>query len=237
MVASIVTLIAIAILVKLGFWQLDRAQQKQKLFADFAQAQAMQARPLAQRLSSTTQLTRFELVSITGRFDTQRYFLIDNQMVDGQPGYHVIALLKSQQLRERLPVNLGWIKAPRSRAEIPTVELPQQELTLEGLVRIPQANQFISQVFEEQQTAWPRRVQEFIPQTISEYTGIELKPYELLLVSPQLKGFRQQWEPQVMEPAKHQAYAVQWFSLAIACLVVYLVVLYKLNKTKQEETP
>jgi len=58
-----------------------------------------------------------------------------------------------------------------------------------------------------------------------------------LLVSPQLKGFRQQWEPQVMAPEKHQAYAVQWFSLAIACLVVYLVVLYKLNKSKQEETP
>ena len=237
LVASIVTLIAIAILVKLGFWQLDRAHQKQQLFADFAQARNLQARPLAQRLSSTTQLTRFELVSITGRFDTQRYFLIDNQMVDGHPGYYVIALLKSQQLSERLPVNLGWIKAPRSRTEIPTVELPQQELTLEGLVRIPQANQFISQVFEEQQTAWPKRVQEFIPPTISEYTGIELKPYELLLVSPQLKGFRQQWKPQVMEPAKHQAYAVQWFSLAIACLVVYLVVLYKLNKTKQEETP
>ena len=81
LVASIVTVIAIAILVKLGFWQLDRAHQKQQLFADFAQARNLQARPLAQRLSSTTQLTRFELVSITGRFDTQRYFLIDNQII------------------------------------------------------------------------------------------------------------------------------------------------------------
>ena len=237
LVASIVTVIAIAILVKLGFWQLDRAQQKQQLFTDFAQAQNQQARPLTDRLSDRNSLNRFELISVTGQIDTKRYFLLDNQMVEGQPGYHVIALLKSTQLSELLPVNLGWIAAPRSRSEIPTVELPQQELTIEGLVRIPQANQFISQVFEEQHTKWPKRVQEFIPQTISEHTGIALKPYELLLVSPQLKGFRQQWEPQVMAPEKHRAYAVQWFSLAIACLVVYLVVLYKLNKSKQEETP
>tara|TARA_B100000700_G_scaffold325892_1_gene435892 strand:+ start:1387 stop:2133 length:747 start_codon:yes stop_codon:yes gene_type:complete len=237
LVASLVTLIAIAILVKLGFWQLERAQLKQQLFADFADAQTQQARPITQRLASDTELARFELVSIKGRFDTERYFLVDNQLVDGRPGYHVIGLLKSQQLSGYLPVNLGWIAAPRSRTEIPTVTLPEQMMTVEGLVRKPQANQFISHVFEEQDSIWPKRVQEFIPETIAEHTGITLTPYEILLVQPQLDGFRQQWEPQVMEPTKHQAYAVQWFSLAIACLVVYLVVLYKLNKTKQEETP
>ena len=114
LVASIVTVIAIAILVKLGFWQLDRAQQKQQLFTDFAQAQNQQARPLTDRLSDRNSLNRFELISVTGQIDTKRYFLLDNQMVEGQPGYHVIALLKSTQLSELLPGNLGWIAAPRS---------------------------------------------------------------------------------------------------------------------------
>ena len=67
---------------------------------------------------------------------------------------------------------------------------------------------------------------EFIPQTISEHTGTSLKPYELLLVSHNASfGYLRDWKPNVMAPEKHQAYAVQWFSVAIACLVVFTLLL------------
>jgi len=57
--------------------------------------------------------------------------------------------------------------------------------------------------------------------------------YQLLLDPDAADGFARAWQPQVMTPEKHIAYAVQWFGLAIALFIIYIVV--NLKKVSVEE--
>ena len=52
--------------------------------------------------------------------------------------------------------------------------------------------------------------------------------YQLLLDPADDDGFQRLWAPRVMDPAKHRAYAAQWFGFALLALVLVMV----LNRTK-----
>ncbi|WP_404401178.1 SURF1 family protein [Idiomarina seosinensis] len=223
-------------MVKLGFWQLARAEQKQQLFSDYQQGQQLKSDSRVDLALLRRQPDRFEPVSVTGRFDPQAFFLLDNQLKEGQAGYHVIGLLQADSLQAPVPVNLGWVPAPASRQQLPAVELPAQKLNVTGLVRYPEANVFIDQVVEQQSTLWPRRVQQFVPEEITELTGIEMAPYVILLNPQASFGFQRNWQPQIMPAEKHHAYALQWFTLATAALIIFVIAVITTNKQKKEES-
>jgi len=99
----------------------------------------------------------------------------------------------------------------------------------------PQENVFISSEQEQQVGIWPQRVPEFLPEEIADVYQIPMLPYVALLSEKAPFGYSRQWQPNVMPPEKHQAYALQWFSLAIAALVIFAFAVIKINKQKQEE--
>jgi surfeit locus 1 family protein len=37
-------------------------------------------------------------------------------------------------------------------------------------------------------------------------------------------GFLRDWRPQLLSPEKHLGYAMQWFAMALALVVIYVVV-------------
>lgn len=234
-VAGIITLLAVVVMVKLGFWQLDRAAEKQALFDDYQQSASDSMTSLANLNTLKRQPQRFERIQASGHFDPQRYFLIDNKISDGVPGYHVIGLLKLSDHSSYLAVNLGWLKAPRLRSELPEVKLPSQAVKVTGLVQLPQENVFISNEQEQAVGIWPQRVPEFIPKQVAENYQIPLQPFVVLLAEQQSFGYKRQWQPNVMPPEKHHGYALQWFSLAMAALVIFGFAVIKINKQKQEE--
>lgn len=228
---TLVTLLAITLLVKLGFWQLDRAAQKQRLFDDFGSTEQVRQQPLT--AIRTDQLpVRYTEVEVYGEFDSQRYFLRDNQILDGQVGYQVIALLTHPELTAKVPVNLGWVAAPVDRSEFPDVTIPEGQHRFTGLIYYPDQAAF--QLAEQSFTniSWPLRVQQFEFKRLEAATGIPLQPYMVLLSESSELGYPREWEPQVMAPTKHQAYALQWFSLALACALVFL---FASRTTKKSE--
>ena len=83
LVATIITLLAIGVLVKLGFWQLDRAEEKQLLFADYESQQTNEARPLSSIKDLNADKHRFTYVSVIGEFQPAPVLLLDNQIQDG----------------------------------------------------------------------------------------------------------------------------------------------------------
>jgi cytochrome oxidase assembly protein ShyY1 len=44
----------------------------------------------------------------------------------------------------------------------------------------------------------------------------------LLLDADAASGFVREWTPNVMPPARHRAYAFQWFAFALAALVIFI---------------
>ncbi len=234
-IATLLTVLAIGILVKLGFWQLDRASEKQALFDDFEQRQQSESSAAFTDLARTSELPgRYAPVRITGQFTQNRYLLLDNQVLDGQVGYQVIGLLKSPQLSDHVPVNMGWVPLGANRQVRPEVELPDGEITVKGWFYQPDQQGFLlsDQVVESER--WPMRVQQLRFDAISEATQLPIAPYVVLLSETADYGWPRSWEPVVMTPEKHQAYALQWFSLALACLVIVFFASRSRTKTTEE---
>ena len=239
LVATVVTLLAIVVLVKLGFWQLERAEQKRQLFADYEQQQLKgEATRLNQLGEVSPESDRFRYVEMNGEFVQKPIFFLDNQIENGTVGYQAIALFRTQTNPDRLiPVNMGWLAAPGSRDELPEISIPEGQYSLSGFLYFPSNNTFVSNTYEADLADNRIRVQEFQPNAISEELNIPLTQYTFLLETPETLGWQRDWKPQVMSPEKHQGYAVQWFSLAIACLVIFVFAVIKLNKQpKKEET-
>jgi Uncharacterized conserved protein len=215
--------LAIITLVKLGFWQLDRAAEKEQLFADYnaRQITSIHLNALQDPIDS---LNRYVEVSITGTF-LNRYLLLDNQILNGQAGYQIIGLLKAQFADDTtrfVMVNLGWVPWGQNREQLPDLELPQGELTVNGFFYQPQLSGVwgASETFIEAER-WPMRVTQLDAEAISDATQLPIQPYVVLLSETAEYGWPRQWQPQVMTPEKHRAYALQWFSLALACLLVF----------------
>lgn len=223
LIATVLTVLAITILVKLGFWQLDRANEKEQLFADY---EARQSTPIDLNHSDEpfNDIVRYAEVSVAGTF-LENYLLLDNQILEGQAGYQVIGLLDVEFPAGRsgiVMVNMGWVPWGQDRQQLPQVALPQAKLTVDGLFYKPE----LTEVWGAGETyveanRWPVRVTQLDANAISEATQLPIEPYVVLLSETAEFGWPRQWQPQVMTPSKHRAYAMQWFSLALACLLVF----------------
>lgn len=229
------TVLAIASLVKLGFWQLDRAAEKQQLFDDFEHA--MHSADNADLLTlptDTANLTRFQPVRLTGSFHPT-YLLLDNQIYQGRVGYQVIGLLESAARNTLQPVNLGWVAADYDRNQVPQVQLPQGNIEITGWWYPPNQEgiQLAQQLVEPFDQAF--RIQKAEFEILSTEFEQPIAPAMILLAESADFGWPRHWQPAVMPPEKHQAYALQWFSLALAAVIVVFFVRRSQIKTKKKE--
>ena len=205
-------------LMLLGFWQLDRAQEKQQII----DAQQQQQRLPAVPLESISDAVNFRKVTVSGYFETDRYWLLDNKIHSGQIGYEVvIPLILESDKSSRILVNLGWLPAPRSREHLPSVKLPSGLVTLDGILSAPSKNA----VFDSSSvthTSWPRRVLQVDRQLAELALGVSFRTQALLIDPFDPRALMADWKLINQTPAKHHGYAVQWFSMALALLITML---------------
>jgi surfeit locus 1 family protein len=84
---------------------------------------------------------------------------------------------------------------------------------------------------------WPHVVQYVDYNELSAMLGYPLEPAVVLLNPGTEGGYLRNWHPHFagFGPERHRGYAVQWFSLAIALLVIYLVV--NTRRYRAEDVP
>ena len=231
----IVTLLIFSLLLKLGFWQLARAQQKQQRLnniAQFAQHAALsleQVLTIAHQKNHKSNNVNDLLVKVSGDFDANHVLLLDNQFNQGKIGYRVLQIFNAKSAA--LLVNLGWIPAGTNRQILPIIKAISGFHTITGHVRIPERGITLAQQ-QYQQVQWPFRIQQVELDKISSLIGKQLLPFMIYLDKNEQLGFIKNWHPIVMLPEKHRAYAFQWFSLAIAWLALMVWAAIK-NNNKQ----
>ncbi|MFK7954559.1 MAG: SURF1 family protein [Lysobacterales bacterium] len=223
-------LLTMALFVRLGFWQLDREQEKRALFDGFSTALTQPPR----LLDPYTPQPRFSRVELEGQF-TGIQFLLDNQVFEGSPGVHVYAPFNLTSVKQTVLVNRGWLPMERTRRTLPDLPtLPFGNTRVQGhLSSYPQPGIKVGQPDYETPQPWLLIYME--PDTLAEALGLPLAPQVMLETSPEPTSFTQQWAPKVMAPEKHRGYAVQWFSLAVAVLIVTLIL--ALKKDPKTSTP
>jgi surfeit locus 1 family protein len=216
------TIVLLAALVSLGRWQLQRADQKRDLFDAFAKgADATRLIDL-----KTPALPRYQHIEAQGHYDGSRQLLIDNMTsADGRAGYFVVtpfALAGGGWLL----VNRGWVPLGASRAALPAVDVAGDPRSVLGRAdRLPRPGIRLGQ---------PAALRPPFPAVANfpSHADIERLLGEaawasaaelVLLDADQPDGYVRQWQPPGFPALRHTAYAVQWFGLALALSIIYLV--------------
>lgn len=219
---SVVTFLLLPLLLFLGSWQLDRAQFKQNLLLQYQQR--LQAQPLLlQQVNSSWQNWRFYPLIISGHYDNDHSFLVDNKMYQHRPGYHVLTPFVVDDNRTLL-INRGWIPL-ENRKNLPHIKPINGNQTITALIDIPARKPFLLS-HRSESNAWPRRIEAIELEQLAKELHTVLYPVVLLLSPDEKSGYVRDWQPVTltMPPARHIAYAVQWFSLAITLSIIFIIV-------------
>jgi len=219
---SLITLVLLGVLTSLGFWQLDRAQQKRALLAGYNVNPNVTVVQLEPNLRSITD-KQFQFASAVGYYDVKHQFLLDNRTYQGRVGYHLLTPFKLRESQVAVLVNRGWIPMGGSRAELPDPGADTSRQSIEGRLKQPLADSFMLGD-EQPRQRWPYRIQRVETERLAAELGYPLLPVILLLSSDQRDGFVRDWKSLPSGPERNVGYAVQWFGLAAALLIIYLVV-------------
>lgn len=223
LVPTLAAVLLFPVFVALGYWQLQRAEEKRALQAEY-DARAFDAElRVTPRLQRAADL-RFYRVIAKGTYDLEYQLLLDNRVHHGVPGYYVITPLRVQGGDVRILVNRGWIPWGESRQPLPEFATPGGFQEITGIATVP-----LDRVFtlgapvplkNGPMTVWPyldmQRYRAAVP--------FPVQPVVVLL-APDSKagGFTREWNRLDVGITVHQGYAFQWFALAAAVLMIYLL--------------
>ena len=228
----LITLSALASFVltlNLGFWQLNRAREKQTLqdlIAQQGQLSALDATALSNHMGNMTTVLHRQ-VSLTGRWLSQHTLYLDNRQMNGKPGFFVITpfvfeMTPSSETRTIL-VQRGWVARNfMDRTLLPDIPSESGPLTIIGRIALA-----------------PSKLYEFngdelgkIRQNVS-IAGLEkefnrkLLDFSILQLDSETTaaskdGLLRQWLQPNLGVEKHHGYMFQWWALSALIAGLYL---------------
>ncbi len=230
--ATLATVGVLPILLGLGFWQLERAAEKQGVLDTLAVRSRAPAVAWDGVRTLNPEADEFRRLRVTGRYRPDLTLLLDNRVQRGRVGYDVYTPLVVAS-GDWLLVNRGWVPGGYDRAQLPQVDTPPGRVTVQGQLRRPPGTGLVLR--EEVWRDWPVRVQRLDLPALSSLSGTALQPVVLLLDSADQVQQAADWPAVNMPPARHRAYAVQWFAMAAALLTLYLYASIRRTSKSREE--
>ena len=224
-------LAALAVLVGLGVWQIERLEWKEGLIAKIETRSKGPAISLEEAavMAGEGQDPSYYRVRVKGRFqhDKERYLFA---VSDGEAGWHVITPLKTED-GELVLIDRGFVpsdlKDPSTRAEGQV----ENEVTVTGIVRMPDTQGTFTPDNEAEANQWFWR--DLNAMTQSMYTEIPggLAPFFLEAEKDQVPGgWPEGGQTRLEIPNNHLQYAITWFLLAACLLVIYGVYVWKARR-------
>ena len=232
-IPTIVFLLVLPILLRLGFWQLDRAEEKRNLIELFKQQNELGPISVTGKIKEGAVLN-YRLAQVSGSYNSNKLVFIDNKIHQGKTGVYVLTPFKLKNSEYSVLVNRGWVPMGFDRSLLPKVKTPQGELKLNGKLKIITEKPFtVGNQFQSNE-GWPALMQWINILEIEKKSELKLLPYIFLLDEKEQSGYVRNWKPVVMQPEKSTSYAVQWFALALALTIIYIVVNLK-NESELED--
>ncbi len=223
---TVLAVAGLALMVSLGNWQMGRAEEKLARQAQFDARQAVTL-VLPGRLVGVQEY-EWARISVRGEFVAQQTVLLDNKIVHGRAGYQVVTPLRLEGGKLSLLVNRGWIAAGPRREVLPDIKTPAGPQQIEGIAVVPTAR-FVELGKDAGKAEQGRVWQNLTIERFRVFSGLELQPLVMQQTSDTGDGLERAWEPPNLGADKHRSYALQWYSMAVLILVLYVA----LNIRKQ----
>jgi surfeit locus 1 family protein len=223
---AVVALLAVALCIRLGFWQWHRGSDSQARWERFARG-AGEVLPLGSGALASVPL--YQRISVSGTLDASHQFLIEYRSYQGRPGYEVLTPLTRAGALTLL-VNRGWVPFSGSRTQLPDVSLDTDApVTLTGRSGLlPSPGLALGRA--PPSGAWPKVTAFPSMADLANALGTALEPRILLLDPAAPHGYVRDWQPPGMSPLGHFSYAIQWWSFAALVVLAWLVMATKAKR-------
>ena len=222
---TLAMLLGVALTLRLGFWQLSRAAEKEQRQADIA-AQ-MQAPVLATPtlLAAPSNFKRLhQRVTLQGHWLPKHTVYLDNRPMNGRTGFWVFTPLQLDA-NTRVLVQRGWVPRHQlDRTLLPDIETPTGQVRVQGRLAAPP-----SDLMTLSQTPDTGAASSGLTQIRQ---NIEMDKYAaqvgglfaatVLQTDDASEGLMREWPQITMGVEKNLAYAFQWFCLAALQLMLYI---------------
>ncbi len=208
----------IALTLALGNWQLERGHEKAALAERIktANRDALIELPAADIRAEDYAWRRVE---VRGRFEPKYAVWIDNRVLNGIAGYHVVMPLRIDASARYVLVNRGWVAATGSRSELPRIATPAQPVMVVGLASVPSRHYLELSTKVVEGNVWQNL-------TLERYRAvvpITVQPLVIQQENDLNDGLQRVWSAPDLGIERNYGYAFQWFALATAILVFYVV--------------
>lgn len=228
---TLLCLLTFPVLMALGFWQLDRADQKR---AREAALDAVRAQPPASLPGTDlAEIEEQRRLLLQGHYLAGRNWLLDNRQRDGQVGYEVITPFRLTDGRILL-VNRGWVAAGKNRADRPDPPAPSGEHTLFARWQTPSEHPLLDG--RPAEAEWPKVIVAIEPEAMADALAQPVLGHYARLDEGSPGALRTEWQNLEVSAAKHLGYAVQWFAMAAAVVIWLTVTLISLRKRRRSTT-
>lgn len=223
--AIALTAVSAVLFVRLGVWQLHRADDKDALLRRFAAAAAAPVQDFA-AVASDPPANVYPRVRVRGTYLADRMYLLDNPKHDDRGGVEAYVPLRVPGRTRLLLVDLGFLPGNGTGQAPQLPPLPTGEQTLQGLYEPPPGHGFeMGGDALARQAQWPKMTIYFAAAQIAADLHAELYPRVLALDPDPASIYVRVHTLDFgdMPPARHRAYAFQWFTFALAVVVILLV--------------
>ena len=213
----IVVIPIVSLSIKAGFWQLDRAHQKEELIRVLTVGESLlttgsdMLNVVAQSGTHQVQLTVYRDTAAPLSF-------LDNRIQDRVAGYEVFTEATSSDGSVRVLVNLGWVPGPQRRDELPTIEVPAV-FELKGLW-VPITDSYLMSESNTETLGDAQRVQSLTDL-------IKTNILSGMVLADGLLPRNANGPKPRLGPETHYGYAIQWFLLALVLCGMTAVILKK----------
>lgn len=213
----------------LSYWQYHRAQEKEQLVNTYQSRRA--SKPLTNQDLESAHDNYFYRAILTGTFDHDHTFLLDNRTYKGKIGYEIYTPFRLEHSHLSILVDRGFIPLTGSdRHHLPKLSFPKAT-QITGLLNRPPRYYSKGKMIEDNDLQPFIRIQYVDLAKISGEISKPLSPFILQLSEHDDLLTPADWQSSMMPKEKHLAYALQWFALSLTLLVL-LVALNMRNKRK-----
>ena len=216
----------LVLLISLGFWQLDRADEKRAIEDQIASANSGDV----ELIDSAEFLKDKEYyhVRLQGSYIGDKQFIYDNQIVDQISGYYVLTPFILKGGSKAVLINRGFISWNGRRDKLANVDIGEK-LT-EVKVQISKPVKRMELKVSETTGDFPILIQALDLDEMSAIASLDLGSVVGLLSPESENGFVRQWEPYTGSIERHIGYAIQWFLMALVLAFIGIRLALKQRK-------
>lgn len=236
--AIVVLLAMAAVFVSLGFWQLQRGTERERLAADISMGRQRMPQAVTHQ-QVLDQAQAWQGVRVSGEWRDDLTVLLENRNYQGQSGYWVATpfLLQAQALRSNAILVLrGWLPRPAGQPVIiPPAPTGSVQIDAEVWTHVPRlyelpgqrsARHGLPEVLPSVTGSVPV-VQNLYVNDLAQSTQLSFQHTVLAQISPS-PGLGVDWPLPNLNYHQNRGYALQWFGFAVIAMLFCLWLVYGL---------